>query len=144
VPPPASATRIEVLNAAEAAFQRGEAANAAALYERVTNTPPAPGEEPAASAAIIDYAHFRAAVALLAAGREADARAQLDELQSRDANAPLARLGNQLWDQYGMTAQLRAACAQLQPQLATQAAQVFATLVALGVNVDPTRVCSLP
>jgi len=133
-----------VLNAAEAAFARGDAATAAALFERVTNTPPAPGEAAAASAAIVDYAHFRAAVALLAAGREDEARLDLDELQSRDPNSPLARLGAQLWDQYGMTGQLRAACAQLQPQLATQAGQVFATLIALGVNVDPTRVCSVP
>lgn len=144
VPPAATASRVEVLNAAEAAFARGDAANAGALYERVTNTPPGQGETAAGSAAIDDYARFRGMLALLVAGREADARAQLDELQSRDPNSPLARLGAQLWDQYGMTAQLRPACAQLQPQVASQAGPILATLGGLGVTVDPSRVCSVP
>ena len=40
----------------------------------------------------------------------------LAELQKRDPSAPLARLGSQLYDQYGMTGQLRGACAQLLPR----------------------------
>jgi hypothetical protein len=133
-----------VLNAAETAFRSGEPGAAAALYERVTNTPPSPGESADGSMAIVDYAYFRGAIALLAAGREDDARAQLDALQAHDPSSPLARLGAQLWDQYGMTAQLRSACAQLQPQLASQAAPVLATLTAQGVDIQPERVCSVP
>jgi hypothetical protein len=131
-----------VLNSANAAFLNGDMTSAAQLYQRVTNTPPT--EAPDVATAITDFAYFRAAMALLASGDEDQARAQLDALKSRDPNAPLARLGSQLWDQYGMTAQLRAACAQVQPQIATQAAQTFATLTAAGVSVDPASVCSVP
>ena len=83
-------------------------------------------------------------LALLAQGREDDGRAHLDALQKRGPNTPLARLGNQLWDQYGMTGQLRSACAQLQPQVATQAGPELATLQGLGVSVEPQTLCSVP
>jgi hypothetical protein len=81
-------------------------------------------------------------VTLLADGREDEARAHLDALQARDANAPFARLGSQLWDQYGMTGQLRGACAQLQPQIASQAGPIVTTLQGSGVIVDPQTLCS--
>jgi tetratricopeptide (TPR) repeat protein len=144
VPPAASDSRIDALNAANAAFRSGDLKTAAGFYERVVNTPPSPAEAPAASAAINDFARFRGMVALLADGREDEARIDLQELQKRDPSSPLARLGSQLYEQYGMTGQLRGACAQLQPQVASQAGPTLATLQALGVAIDAQSLCSMP
>jgi hypothetical protein len=141
--PPVGSTRVDTLNAANAAFQAGDLASASMLYERVLNTPPT-GEAATVSSAINDFAHFRAMVTLLADGREDDARAQLDALQQADANAPLARLGSQLWDQYGMVGQLRGACVQLQPQIVSQAGATLTVLQTLGVTVDAQTLCSVP
>jgi hypothetical protein len=93
---------------------------------------------------VTDFAHFRDMITLLADGREDDARTHLDALQARDANAPLARLGSQLWDQYGMTGQLRGACAQLQPQVTSQAGPVLTTLQGAGVSIDAQTLCTVP
>jgi hypothetical protein len=134
---------VDTLNAANAAFNGGDLKMAAGLYDRVLNTPPT-GESATATAAINDLADFRAMVALLADGREDDGRAHLDALQKRDPSAPLARLGNQLWDQYGMTGQLRGACAQLQPQVTSQAGPQLTTLQGLGVSIEPQTLCSVP
>jgi hypothetical protein len=136
-------SRIETLNAANAAFRSADLKSAAGLYDRVINTPPPSGEPAALTAAINDFAHFRLMVTLLADGREDEAHTHLDALQTRDANAPFARLGTQLWDQYGMTGQLRGACAQLQPQIASQAGPVMTTLQGSGVSVDPQTLCSV-
>jgi tetratricopeptide (TPR) repeat protein len=140
--PSVTNSRVETLNAANAAFRSGDLKTAAGLYDRVINTPPS-GEAAALTQAINDFARFRAMVTLLADGREDEAHTHLDALQARDANAPFARLGNQLWDQYGMTGQLRGACAQLQPQIASQAGPVLTTLQASGVTVDAQTLCSV-
>jgi tetratricopeptide (TPR) repeat protein len=138
-------TRVEALNAANLAYSGGDLQTAAALYQRVLNTPPSPTEAATATAAINDLADFRSLLALLSVGREDEARTHVDALQKRDPNAPLARLANQVWDQYGMTGEVRAACAQAQPQVATQGAQVLAALQGLGVvNIDATSLCSVP
>jgi hypothetical protein len=134
---------VEVLNAADAAFTSGDLATSSGLYERVLNTPPA-GESADATAAINQLAYFRAMVALLAVGREDDARAQLNALQKADANAPMARLATQLWDQYSMVGGVRGACTQVQPQIATQAAPTLQMLQAMGVNVDAQTLCKVP
>jgi hypothetical protein len=139
--PPATTSRVETLNAANAAFRSGDLNMAAGLYDRVINTPPL-GEAAAATVAINDFAQFRALVTLLADGREDDARTHLDALQTRDASAAFARLGNQLWDQYSMTGQVRGACAQIQPQVVSQAGPVLATLQGSGVTVDAQTLCS--
>lgn len=131
-----------MLNAANAAYRAGDFVVAGGLYERVINTPPAPNEG-AAAPTVVDFAHFRAMLSLLANGSENEAKAHLDALQQRDASAPLARLGQQIWDQYGMTAQLRAACAQIQPQVASQAGPTLAALQGLGVTVDAQTLCSV-
>jgi hypothetical protein len=138
-----TASRIDTLNAANAAYRSGDLKTAAGLYDRVVNTPPGSAE---GSAAVVvdDFAHFRAMLALLADGREDEAHTNLQALQKRDSTAPLARLGTQLWDQYGMTGQLRGACAQLQPQIATQAGSVLGTLQGLGVSVDAPTLCGVP
>src|SRR5437660_176359 len=54
VPPAATNTRIETLNAADAAFRGGDLKTAAGLYERVVNTPPNQTEAAAATVAIND------------------------------------------------------------------------------------------
>ena len=137
-PPPATASRVETLNAAGTAFSAGDYTTAAGLYERAANTPPATGEP----SVLTDFADFRAMVALLADGREDDAHDHLDELTTRDPTSVFGRLGTQLWDQYGMVGGLRGACAQLQPQVASQAGGALTTLQGLGVNVDPAHVCT--
>jgi hypothetical protein len=137
------ASRVDVLNAADAAFARGDMAGARGLYERVLNTPPT-GETQAQTAAVNDFAHFRGMVAALADGREDQAKAQLTTLQQADANAPLARLAAQVWDQYGMVGSLRGACAQVQPQIAAQAGPTLQALQGIGVNVDAQSLCSVP
>jgi hypothetical protein len=134
---------VEVLNAADAAFTSGDLANSSGLYERVLNTPTT-GESADATAAINQLAYFRAMVALLAIGREDDARAQLNALQKADANAPMARLATQLWDQYSMVGGVRGACTQVQPQIATQAGPTLQMLQAMGVNVDAQTLCMVP
>jgi tetratricopeptide (TPR) repeat protein len=138
--PAVTATRVETLNSANAAFARGDVSTATGLYERVINTPPA-GEPAQTATAITAFAHFRAMVSLLAAGREDEARSHLDALQETDPNAPFTRLASQLWDQYGMVGQLRGACAQLQPQIASQAGPTLAVLQGAGVTVDAATLC---
>jgi hypothetical protein len=144
-PPAATASRVETLNAANVAFKGGNLKTAAGLYDRVVNTPPGAAEAASATAAIDDFAWFRGMVTLLADGREDEAKRAHDALLQHDPNAPLARLGDQLYNQYGMVGQLRGACAQLQPQVGTQAGPILATLQGLGVtNVDAATLCSVP
>ena len=144
-PVPVTASRIETLTAANAAFTRGDNAAAADLYDRVVNTPRTPAESAEVATTMEDFARFRSLVSLLAVRREGDARDRLNELQDRDPNAPFARLAAQLWDQYSMTGQLRAACAQLQPQIATQAGPALAALQAAGVGgIDASSLCASP
>jgi hypothetical protein len=143
--PAVTATRVDALNAANAAFKGGDVKTAAGLYDRVVNTPPVSGEAAAATSAINDFSWFRGMVALLADGREDEAKADLDALMQHDPTAPLARLGDQLYNQYGMVGQLRGACAQLQPQVASQAGPTLATLQSLGVkDVDAATLCTVP
>ena len=142
-PPAASASRVDALNAANAAFARGDLTTASGLFDRVVNTPPT-GEPPATAPVLTSYAHFRAMVALLAAGRDDDARVHLEALQQADASGSLTRLAAQLWDQYGMVGQLRGACAQLQPQISSQASATLSTLQSAGVTVDAASLCSVP
>jgi hypothetical protein len=139
-PPPAvGSSRVEVLNSANAASGRASWSEAAALYERVLNTPPTADEAAAAATAINDFAHFRAMVALLNDGREDEARAHVEALQARQPSAPLPRLADQFWNQYSMTASVKAACAQLQPQIVSQVEPVLSTLQSVGVN--PVSLC---
>jgi uncharacterized protein HemY len=136
-----TSSRVDVLNQANAAFASGDYASASGFYERAINTPPT-GEPAQTTAAINEFARFRDAVSLLEQGDEDGARAQVDALQQQDASAPLARLAAQLWDQYGMIGDARGACAQIQPQIASQAGSTLAVLQTLGLSVDPATLCS--
>jgi predicted negative regulator of RcsB-dependent stress response len=131
---------VDVLNRANAAFASGDYATASGLYERVLNTPTT-GEPADTTAAVNQFAEFRDTVAQLQLGNEDQARAQIDALQQQDANAPLARLAAQLWDQYGMVGDVKGACAQIEPEIASQAGPTLSALQASGVNVDPTTLC---
>jgi hypothetical protein len=142
-PIPTNARRIDVLLAANDALARGNAPQAASLYERVANTPAAADETATGAMMVSDFAHFRAMVALLAAGQEDDAREQLDMMTERDATAPLTRLGSQVWDQYGMTGSVRSACAQAKPQFASEAGPVVTALQGLGVDLDANNLCGM-
>jgi hypothetical protein len=142
-PLPVGAGRVEVLNAANTAYRAGNVRAASELYERVLNTPPAAGESAQLRAAVDDTARFRAMLALVAAGDEDAAREQLAALQERDPKGPMTRLAAQFWDQYGMTAQLRAACAQLKPQTAS-AEPVLAPLRTAGAPLQPDALCTAP
>ena len=130
-----------MLNAANAAFSRGDVTNASGLYERVLNTPPT-GESTDQTTTINSFARFRAMVSLLGDGRDDAAKAQLDAMQQADATASMTRLAAQLWDQYSMVGSLRGACTQAQPQMASQAGATLSALQALGVSVDPRSLCS--
>jgi hypothetical protein len=83
-------------------------------------------------------------LSLLAEGQEDGAREQLNALQERETNSPFARVGAQVWDQYGMTAQVRSACAQAQAQIASQLGPTIATLQGVGVSVDTQSLCNVP
>ena len=137
--PAVTSSRVDTLNAANAAFNSSDLASASGLYERVINTPPT-GEQPDLASAITQFAHFRAMVTSLADGQEDQAKTHLDALQ-KDPNAPMAKLGAQLWDQYAMVGALRGACAQIQPQVATQAGPTLTVLQAAGVTVDGATLC---
>jgi hypothetical protein len=141
--PPVGSSRVAVLNAASAAFARGDLAGAAPLYERVVNTPPS-GESTDQTAAIDGLAHFEAMVALLATGHEDQARTHLTGLQEKDANAPFARLASQLWDQYSMVGGVRGACSQVQPEIPTAVGATLQMLQSMGVSVDAQALCKLP
>ncbi len=141
--PPVGSSRVEVLNAAGAAFARGDLAGAAPLYERVVNTPTS-GESADQTAAIDGLAHFEAMVALLATGHEDQARTHLTALQEKDANAPFARLASQLWDQYSMVGGVRGACSQVQPEIPTAVGATLQMLQSMGVTVDAQSLCKLP
>jgi hypothetical protein len=141
--PAVGTSRVDTLNAANAAFAGGDLKTAVGLYDRVVNTPPAAGEGDAATLAIDDLASFRAMVSLLADGQDEDAHTRLDDLQRREPNAPLARLASELYDQYGMVGQLRGACAQVQPQITSQAGPTLTTLQGLGIKVDAATLCSV-
>ncbi len=143
-PVPTGASRTQVLAAGNDAFRRGDLKTATELYERVVNTPPGAGESAALTAAVDGLARFRAMVALTTLGEEDNARDHLERLRASDPNGPFTRLAGQFWDQYGMTANVRAACNNVRPQVAAQAGAALATLRDAGVAVEPDAVCSVP
>ena len=137
---PVDVPRTQVLVAADDAFQRGAPAAADELYRRVLGTPPRPGETRATQDAVEQYARYREVLSQLLLGREDQARSQLRQLEERLPDAPFTRLAAQLWEQYGMTADVRAACASVQAQV-EQVRPVLEVLGQAGVVVDAATVC---
>ena len=126
---------------ANVAYAQHDVRKALELYEQVAKTPPSDGESPTISAAIDGLARFRRLVGLTTIGDEEQARRELASLVADEPDAPLSRLAAQFWDQYGMTASARAACAQLAPQVDTQAAGVLKTLSSLGIKLQHDELC---
>jgi len=133
--------RLGPLGDANVAYAQHDVRKALELYEQVAKTPPSDGESPTISAAIDGLARFRRLVGLTTIGDEEQARRELASLVADESDAPLSRLAAQFWDQYGMTASARAACAQLAPQVDTQAAGVLKTLSSLGIKLQHDELC---
>ena len=136
--------RVHLLIDANHAYAHQNVQTAIDLYEQTLNTAASEEESASISAAIDGLASFRQIVGLTAGGREEEARRRLTVLAERDPDAPLARLGAQFWDQYGMTASASTACAELAPQADTQAGAVLQTLGSLGVDIRHDELCVLP
>ena len=65
-------------------------------------------------------------------------------LLDSDPKAPFTSLAAQFWDTYTVTASVRAACAQLAPDVEPQAGSVLVTLQALGIDVRHDELCVIP
>jgi hypothetical protein len=136
--------RSQPLSQANAAYARHDVQAALELYDQVAGTPPSDAESRPVAMAIDGLARFRALIALTSIGQEDSARRQLGLLLDSDPGAPLARLAAQFWDQYSLTASVRAACAQLAPEVEPQAAPVLATLASLGIEIRHDELCIVP
>ncbi|MBI2756803.1 MAG: hypothetical protein HYX52_08845 [Chloroflexi bacterium] len=143
-PVPAGSSRATLLKAANEALQAGDAARASDLFQQLLGTPATPGDPAPLSAAILGQATFGNVLALLALGREDDARRLVDAARSRAASDPFARLAAQLYDQYGMTGDLAAACASVNQQAGPLLAEAARALDAAGVALAPDRPCVVP
>jgi hypothetical protein len=136
--------RLRLLRDADAAYAAHDLQAAVQLYEQTAVSPPSDDETEAISAAIDGVAHWREVIGMAATGDEAGARGRLALLVERHSGAPLARLASQFWDQYTMTGSPRAACAQLAPQVETQASGVLNTLTSVGVPIRHDELCVVP
>jgi hypothetical protein len=141
---PAGTSRPELLQAANAAYIRNDVARATALYRQVMAARPGPDESAEQTQDLTDFAEFRLLLTLVAAGDEAGAAHLVGALQANAKASPFTRLAGQFWDQYGMSASLPGACAQVQPQVASQAGPQLAALRALGVAIPESAVCQPP
>lgn len=136
--------RLQLLRAANVAYAQHDLQTAIDLYEQAATTPPSSEESTTTSAAIDGLARFRELVGLTAIGDEEQARRQVALLAADQRDEPFARLAAQFWDQYGMTSSARAACAQLAPQVETQARPALETLGSLSVQLRHDEVCVVP
>ncbi len=142
-PVPVGTARLGVLNAANDAFAAGDLRRSAELYQRVINTPPSTGESATLSGALNTFARFRSVVALAALGEEDEARANLEALQQHEPGSAMTRLADQFWHEYGQTADAKAACASVAPQLASVNFAEIGILEGAGAPLDPKALCSL-
>jgi hypothetical protein len=136
--------RLLTLKEANTAFSRQDVNAAMELYDRVASTPPSDLESASVSTGIDGLAHFRALLARTILGQEDSADRELRSLLESDPNAPFTRLAAQFWDTYTMTASVRAACAQLAPDVEPQAGSVLVMLQALGIGVRHDELCVIP
>jgi hypothetical protein len=110
------------------------------LFERVLNTPPGSDESADVSGAVAAFSHLRLMLLLGNRGSDTDANRQLAALQAQDPAAPLTRLAEQIWHEYGQTSDLRAACTHAVVPTPT----AFETILSAGIRVDPSTFCQLP
>jgi endoglucanase len=136
--------RSRLLANANVAYTQHDLQTALELYEQTVRMPKSKQESEAVSAAIDGLARFRELVGLTILGEDDRAQLQVVLLSESDPGAPLSRLAAQFWDQYTMTASAHAACAQLAPQVDSQAGAVLDTLGSLGVNILHDELCVVP
>ena len=133
--------RLRPLIEANTAYAKHDVRTALDLYGQVLETPASGEESSTMSTAIDGLARFRRLVGFTTIGDEDQAAHELASFVEQQPGAPLARLAAQFWDQYGMTASAGAACAQLAPQVDSQAVLPIQTLNALGVKIRHDELC---
>lgn len=138
--PPAAQGRAGQVAAANAAFAAGQPQQARTLYERALTTPPTAGETAAAATTLEDFSRLRLLVLAASNGDDSGGRAQLEALQARQPASPFAPIATELWHEYGMTGDIRAACTRVAPALAPLAS----VLRQAGVAVAADSVCGAP
>jgi hypothetical protein len=133
--------RLRWLFQANTAYRLGDLPTAIELYDEVANTSSSDQESRPESMAISGLARFRAIVALTSLGDDEQAHNEVQALLESDANAPIARLAAEFWDQYGNTGSARTACAALGPSVDSQARSILEALASLGINIQHDEVC---
>jgi hypothetical protein len=139
-PPAVGTSRLQLVSTAEAALARGDTNGAQMLLERVLNTPPGQDESSDEAEAIDAFSHLRLMLLLGNRGLDTEANQQLAALQARAPGLPLTRLAEQIWHEYGMTGDFRAACMHA----VVPATTAFESVLSAGIRVDPTTFCQLP
>lgn len=139
--PPTTASRVDVLSAADAAVRAGDLRSAADLYGRALNTPPSAGESAAIQSAVRGLAGLRRVILLAELGEEDAARRELEALQAAGPDNPFSRVAAEFWHAYGQTGSVRSACAQAAPNLATVLTPALAPLANTPAGLDPARLC---
>lgn len=133
-------SRASILASANQTLGAGNLAAAASLYERALNTPPTAAETAVVTSTLDDFARFRLLVIAAANGEDEKARAQLSALTRRQPPTPFATVADELWHEFGMTSDIRAACTRVAPQLAPMAP----LLREAGVTISGDMVCGAP
>jgi hypothetical protein len=148
-PSPSATTRsrLTLLVDAEAALNRRDVTTALRLYRQAATDdsladPTLDGRSTGPN--LRDFASFRIVLLDAIVGQDDDARAVLDQLRG-DGDRPFAGLTLVFWDTYGMTADLAAACRQVN-QLVRDAPDRFLPPLNAGTNglgLTPDSVCTV-
>lgn len=138
--PPSLQGRAGQVAAANAALAAGQSQQARTLYEAALTAPPSQGESAAAGAVLEDFSRIRLLVLAASNGDDSAGRAQLEALQGRQPASPFAPIATELWHEYGMTGDIRAACTRVAPALAPLASLVRQA----GVDVAADSMCGAP
>ena len=148
-PSPSAATpsRLTLLADAEAALDRRDVTAALRLYRQAATDdslvdPTLDGRS--AGPNLRDFASFRIVLLDAIVGQEDDARDILEQLRG-DASRPFAALALVFWDTYGMTADLAAACRQVNQLVRDEPARFLRPLneEAAGLGITPDTVCTV-
>ncbi len=138
-------SRLTLLADAEAALDRRDVTAALRLYRQAAIDdglvdPTLDGRS--AGPDLRAFASFRIVLLDAVVGQEDDARAILKQLRG-DLERPFARLALVFWDTYGMTADLAAACRQVNQLVRDEPARFLRPLNdgMAGLGVTPDTVC---
>ena len=135
--------RLDVVEQANAAYAAGDIRRAGELYDQAAESS-SDTESQVDAATITGLARFRAVLAWTLIGDEDRALQELRSIAARDPGAALTRLAAQFWDGYGMTGSVASACAQLAPDVDSQAGEVLTRLRSLGMELQHDQLCVLP